>query len=431
MKKTFLDCILECEAYPFSQEKYEIMKECSELALMEQFVDSQNYMAEHAELFSESVNIAAGFLMESTDESSMNVILEKADVKAKSLKARIVNGFIRIINAFKNLIAKIQNKFDDTTKTGQKVVGMLKKHEEFSNEQVAEIQKIVNAAKSKYSGFVPRNNQPYLGKVVMKTASADEKVSALRNDLAAALSDTKVVADVGMAKAGASIGALPVETIRKALVTTAMGGTAELKGVVTNLTTAWTKAQKDGITIMVNTDQINKAHKDLQEILDTFNQEVKKYEDGAKNAVALGAAAMGVDRADAKKIDAMASDAFSEIYALAQATIGASMRLYSGLNGYRSAVISGVKKYLETGKGATAADKVADAAKEAAGKAKEKVEEGAKKAKEAAKDAARDAAAGAVAGAKEGGSAKPEGDKSGKPADTSSSTSKMNIPDQG
>lgn len=427
MKKTFLDCILECESYPYSQEKYEIMKECSELALMEQYMDSQQFMAEHTELFSESVNIQEGFLMESADEGSLEVITEKADTKAKSLRARIVNGFMRIINAFKNLIAKIQNKFDSTTKEGQKVVHMLKKHEEFSDAQVAEIQRIVDAAKKKYDGFVPRTGQPYLSKVTMKTSSTDEKITALRNDLAAALSDTKVVAEVGMTKNGAAIGALPIETIRKALLTTAVGGTGELKGVVTNLTTAWGKAQKDGITIMVNTDQINKAHKDLQEILDSFNQEVKKYEDKAKNAVAIGAAAAGVDKDDAKKIDAMASQAFSEIYGMAQATIGASMRLYSGLNGYRSAVISGVKKYLETGKGATAAEKAVDAAKDAAGKAKEKAKGAVEEVKDKAKDAARDGAAKAVEAAK-GTSGKPEA--SGKP-DSGKSLSQMEIPDQG
>ena len=67
----------ECSNYEYSKERYDLMKECSELELMEQFISDQKYMKENAmndDYYSESVD----------DESLVAIQRKDNDIKKKN-----------------------------------------------------------------------------------------------------------------------------------------------------------------------------------------------------------------------------------------------------------------------------------------------------------------------------------------------------------
>ena len=106
MAKTFSDFAFECMNYSHSQEHYEIMKESAELNLMAQYIENQEFMAEHT-AYAESCE---GFFTESAEEEQKEAVKESFGAKAKKLLKKIGNGFKQIlatiIKFFKGIAAK-------------------------------------------------------------------------------------------------------------------------------------------------------------------------------------------------------------------------------------------------------------------------------------------------------------------------------------
>lgn len=354
MAQTFKDFILECELYDHSQQKFELMKECSELELTEKYLNDQIFMAENAALIKERCGgLEEGFFQESVGESTFEVMTEKYFEKKKGVMGKIMRGLERIIEVFKNFIRKIANKFDDTTSKGQSVRKRLAKAK-LEEADIKKMKEIVDSVKAKDgSNFPVMANQPYLSKVKLGSyASTDATVSALTNDIAAALSDSVVVASVTMNKEGTAvdmdkIGALPAETIKEAAFRVKNGDLPDLKGVLATITSSWKTVHSSGLKIKVNTNEINKLVEDLNQI-STAIAEVGRGE--ATKAAAGGAAI----KAAAEKISGqevpfegtelakVAEEATSKL----TAAIGQTMKLYSSLNGYRTGVINGLDAML-------------------------------------------------------------------------------------
>lgn len=358
MAQTFKDFIMECELYEHSREKFELMKECSELALTEKYLNDQLFMAENAELInSRRDNLEEGFFQESVGDSTFEIITEKYFEKEKGIKGKILRGIEKIVKVFGNFLRKIANKFDDITSKGQSVRNRLAKAK-LTDDHISNIQKLVDNTKSKEeTNFPVMANQPYLSKVKLGNYTASEdSVSKLTNDITAALSDTVVVADVTVNSKGTGInkdmiGALPAETIKEAASRVSRGGLDELKGLKVTISSTWATVQKSGLKIKVNINEITKLVDELNQISTTISE---IYRNETDKASALGTTTKdAAENMTGKPVPfegtepaKMAEDITSEL----TSAIGQSMKLYASLNGYRASIINGLDSILENTK---------------------------------------------------------------------------------
>lgn len=361
MAQTFKDFIMECELYDHSQQRFELLKECSELELTERYLNDQLFMAEHADFIKESCGgLEEGFFQESVGESTFEVMTEKYFEKKKGLMGKILRGLEKIIEVFKNFFRKISNKFDDVTSKGQEVKKKLASAK-LEESDIQKMKQLVADVKSKESSRFPvRANQPYLTKIKLGNyASSDPEVSKLTNDIAAALSDTEVTATVTLNEEGTktnleTIGAIPAETIKEAAFRMTTGGEAELKGVLTTVLSAWKKVHTDGLKIKVNTKEIDKLVDELSKI------STKIAEKGRREAMStnlIGVVAKdAIENTTGKTLMKGMGEEFTgtelsklteEITAKLTTAVGQTMKLYSSLNGYRSGVISGLNTLLK------------------------------------------------------------------------------------
>lgn len=396
MATTFKDFIAECELYPYSRENFEFMKECSEIALSEKYISDQVFLAEAREALVEStINIEEGFFQESVDESSLEVLTEKVNTKAKGLIAKILSKVHKIFRTFTNFLGKIGNKFDPATKKGQEVIKMLASTT-LDDDQVAHIKAVVNDAKNaEASAFPIRMNQPYKKNVKLKYGGHDKEIDTLRNDLAVALSDDKVVAEALLNASNDGfdskrIGIMDPEDLYDAAMALCVGKEAAVLNVAKSLYNSWTHVKKAGLTINVNTKNINKTAEKLNELCDKISETVTavtnanavKYT-AAKDAVGL-AAGVAVNTAEniANNAENNAADEKPEVakvnnvvtgiasvladldanmpktseitnevnkaVAMMINAIGLTTKVYTQLNAYRYAVITKLYDYLKS-----------------------------------------------------------------------------------
>lgn len=350
MAKTFKDFILECEMYPHSKENYDLVKECAELTLMEKYLEDQKFYQEHKEqLTAEGIAITESYFMESVDQNTIDALNDKFMEASNNIKYKIKTGMLKIIKTFANLFTKIGNKFDETTSAGQNVLKKLNSMK-LTDEQVADIKKIVDSAKSKDSSNFPvAPNQPYLKHVKLQYVSADNTFSELSNDLAAALSDKTVVANVLTTRDGtnmdtSTIGAVPVETIEDTCYAVLKGDKHKVVGALQALTSTWLDVKKNGMKILVNTKQIDKNAQSLNNICSKIEQMGKENAQMAGAIVGAAEKAVGRDR----NVGAGVMNDINKSYQMITSCIGQSARIYTKLNAYRSSVITGLSNYLKS-----------------------------------------------------------------------------------
>lgn len=303
MAKTFNDFMIECTAYPHSQEHLDLMKECAELQLTCQYLSNQAYMQENSHLFGENVQLAEGYLTESVDDYTIEQLCESANSKSKAIHLKIWRGIQKILNVFRNFFSKLSNKFDDTTIAAKKARERLEKVE--ITPQVQErLEQIVQNGLKKADSFVPHDRQPFTKKLKMKKTDNSPEYTKLRANLAAALSDDVSVAEAFASKGTDNMGAIPAEDIESAMEDFLIGGKSNLAGCLGKLTSSFAATKVDGISIKVNTGEIKATAKRLEKIQEKLNKKVQKMVDeanaysnqvGTMGAVA-GAAAGAVQR---------------------------------------------------------------------------------------------------------------------------------------
>lgn len=358
--KTFKDYITAYENYDYSHENYELIKECSELTVLEKYIDNQRFLLEHADITdNESFN---GYLMESVSESNLEVLVEKANKTGEGILKKIYNGISKIIGVFAKLLKKIGNLFDTTTKDGQAVLAALK-NKDISEKDLKEINDLLDTAIKKSNGFKPFDAQPFAGKVILKTDDGcDAKlVATVRNKIAAALSNTYVVASVVGVTDG-SIGAIPIEDLKDAAAGLALNPKAnKTKLLINSLSSSFADAKIHGIKIAVNTNAIDKSAEQLLEIQNKLNSMISEKLAGVNTAtnivnqvvgVAKDAARTSDDKEAINTVSSIVDNADATLCTLMNtansminATVGASMRVYNGLNVYRRIIIEELGKY--------------------------------------------------------------------------------------
>lgn len=153
---TFRDVVLEAENYEFSQEAFDIFKECSEIAVMQRYLDNQRF-AEDVEISSiesddDDDTFTEGFLMESVSDDQIALLEAKVAEKSGNVFKRIGAGikkcFHNIINFFKRLIPI----FDGYHKKTEKLKKYFNKNTAYSKSFILDVCQTVNKAADD-SGF--------------------------------------------------------------------------------------------------------------------------------------------------------------------------------------------------------------------------------------------------------------------------------------
>lgn len=378
MAKTFNDFVLECTNYPHSQEHLDLMKECAELELTCQYLANQEFLQENSRLFGEGVELTSGYFAEAANPTDLEELYESVGKKKSNIKLKIFQGIRRIVGVFTNLFNRLVNKFDETTRSAKTAREMLAKAA-INDEVIAKLKSIVADGKEAAKGFSPHERQPYTKKLKMKYQGSSEEYSMLRADLAAALSDDTIVAKVSE---GDKFGAIAPKDVENALIQMTLGGNGAIEGAISNLASSFAKAKINGIVINANTKEIadtakrmdkikQKVDEVIQGMVDSVNA-TKASVNGSIQAVsvamqAAGAAGQRGDGSDdgskvgrniaqagrsigeyGALLDVGVGKAMNQAYTAVNLTIGATTKVYMGLNTYRKKVSGDLISYLKT-----------------------------------------------------------------------------------
>lgn len=122
---TFNDFMLECELYPYSNEYFELMKESSELELMEKYLENQKFVRNNSKIIN-SGNFMEGYFSESIDTGNITALTEAAAEKAKGLLSKIGNMIKKLLGPIINFFKKIWAKIRGTDQRTKKIADFFK-----------------------------------------------------------------------------------------------------------------------------------------------------------------------------------------------------------------------------------------------------------------------------------------------------------------
>ena len=126
MAKTFGELILEYQNYEYSRENYELTKECSELQLMSQYLESQLFMISNvADIHEEFKEFDESYFIESISEDNLEFVCEAADEKSRNIFQKIWHGFKKLLKRFTNFFTKNSEKSEKTTEKAKEVKEVL------------------------------------------------------------------------------------------------------------------------------------------------------------------------------------------------------------------------------------------------------------------------------------------------------------------
>ncbi len=183
---TFAELVQESSMYEYSREYYELVKECAEITVMEQFVKSQKFIAENPKIVESVSKISdTNFFTESVSTDNIAMIESTISEKAKKAKDFILGKLSQLWNALTKMAASVWSKI-----SGQDQAALRTKFINFINDNAFEVEsfakKAINIA-SKYDVICSsesKKNELIISKI---TANLDDKEliylnSALTND---------------------------------------------------------------------------------------------------------------------------------------------------------------------------------------------------------------------------------------------------------
>lgn len=104
---TIQDVLNECLAWDHSKEHYDLMKESSEIALMEQYISDQVYMLESADEEVFKALTESKYFGESATEENLQKIMEATEEKKKGFWSKVGNGIVKVLKAIGNFFKRI------------------------------------------------------------------------------------------------------------------------------------------------------------------------------------------------------------------------------------------------------------------------------------------------------------------------------------
>lgn len=126
MAQTFNDFMLECATYEYSKENYELMKECSELVLMEQYIENQRFYVENVAELTTEATFTEGYFAESVSDEKIQAITESFGEKIGKAADTIIKGIKNLIARIVKFFRSLSAKFSNTSKEGIELYKKLK-----------------------------------------------------------------------------------------------------------------------------------------------------------------------------------------------------------------------------------------------------------------------------------------------------------------
>lgn len=336
MAATIKDYIRECDIYGYSQEHYDLMKECAEIDVAAKFIENQQFMAENASLFSGDDSFTEGYLVESVDQTTIDAVMQNFDEKVGNVKNTIMNGLKKAWNAIVAFLRKIRTIWDADSKRAGAIKDYLKKEKDMDEGKVATLKSIAKKAVED-SGFKVKANQPTLKEIKINYTSSDTDFSEMKNILAAGLAQNTAVAEVTGTGSSDTIGAICAKTVVKACKGVASAKGKDVVGIQSVMNAAWKDAQKNGVPIYVKTSDIDEMLKAMEEMKTALDQQ------GAENAEAENDPhATNV----AENIRAL-----NNVYSSITGCIGKTMNLYTQYKNFRAKLLAGMESYVKTHSG--------------------------------------------------------------------------------
>ena len=338
MAQTLGQFIEECEFFEYSSEYYSMIKECNEMALMEKYLENQEFISNipAASTFTE------GYLMEAASEETTENVKKSLGEKAKGLVERVTKFFKNLIPKIIAAFTKFRNLFDSTTSDINAIYGYFKKNG-VSKESYQVMDSIFKRVHQHKFDFT--NNQPF-------------KVSKLKIDydnnpkyyvdafLAFSLSNTTVIVknsayDHSQNKKKNRIGPVPINVISKICkaITNPKNKSYDYSGAIHTLEKASDDVNTNGMEIIVNSKDIDKIIKDFQDMNNNLTNKAGQVEYEKNNMVsnATGAAADHTSKEYNLIIDGI-----NKI----NTSVASTLSLYTSFISYRREFASTMKSHL-------------------------------------------------------------------------------------
>jgi hypothetical protein len=327
---TVKEFLLEYENYDHSKEHYDLMKECAELSLLNQYISNQEFMAENAEqLFSEDSSFNESYFCEKVDADTLKQLKEKASNKAGKIWGVIVAGVKKIIRAVVNFIPKLLDKLKRFSEDQKKISEYLKKNK-ITKAQWEKFTKSVDEFKEGYNTFsnfdvpaekrysvkfeedVPDNFKDYSRYLYFLLETSHINVNV--NDID--INDIKVKDEND--RSSKILDLDDALTLAAFLTKTEKISDKELKKQQKKMETMLNGVAKHGLKLYVNKQEIE----DLQKIAISVRD--------------------SLDEIDLSDINPELTKEFNDIYKVIRFSLSANIRMYYNVL-YMSSLISGTK----------------------------------------------------------------------------------------
>jgi len=199
MAQTYGELITELIALPHSKDMFELEKECTELSIMEKYIDNQMYLREN---FADFIN--ADYMMEATDESKFSKILGRLKEGTANIGKRIWDLIMRLMDMIKRAATAVSNWFNKimNKKVFSKCATILSKglskkssgsktsNSKSSSSKIPESES--SSVKSSSSKSSSKEDEAKTESVVYEEADKDRAKEAVKKDLKRIMDDPKI-----------------------------------------------------------------------------------------------------------------------------------------------------------------------------------------------------------------------------------------------
>ena len=126
---TFGEFVREVELYEYSQENYDLVKECAELQVIGRYIDNQKFIAENAAFVESAGSVYGdGYFMESVSENDIQALEESFKTKAGNIASKLKNAIKKAWITFCNFITKIFGRLDADGQAALKLIEEINKN---------------------------------------------------------------------------------------------------------------------------------------------------------------------------------------------------------------------------------------------------------------------------------------------------------------
>lgn len=160
----------EAELFTVSKEYFDMMKESSEVCLLEQYLACQEYLLENSDDISDDTK--ASLITESAD--NIDQIYESAEEKKSGLWSKIKAGFMKVVNAIITFFSRLVN-FWKNGKELEKLRAKAKFIEKVSEEKSEQVAKHIQE--------ILRGKQHAVDNLRAKVKEKDDKIANLKDHI--------------------------------------------------------------------------------------------------------------------------------------------------------------------------------------------------------------------------------------------------------